>query len=134
MRKLIFIRHGEPAFPDGQRLCLGRTDLPLSTLGRLQAAQTAWALRGERLRVYTGPLRRARETAAYLSPLPTVLEGLTEADMGAWDGLPFAQIRARWPEEYNCRGADLSRRPPCSPALRKRCGQPWRLRTGTWPW
>ncbi len=112
MRRLIFIRHGEPAFPDGQRLCLGRTDLPLSTPGRLQACVTGWALRGERLCVYTSPLRRARETAALLTPLPTVLEGLTEADMGAWDALPFSAIKRRWPEEYAGRGKDLSQPPP----------------------
>lgn len=112
MRKLFLIRHGEPDFPAGDRLCLGRTDLPLSPLGRLQACLTAWALGEEKLTVFTGPLRRARETAAFLAESPAVLDGLTEAGMGDWDGLPFSEIRALWPEAYRRRGADLSIPPP----------------------
>ena len=35
MRALYLLRHGTPAFPGGERLCLGRTDLPLASYDKL---------------------------------------------------------------------------------------------------
>ena len=82
MSTLYLIRHGEPEFPGGLRLCLGRTDLPLSILGRLQAALTAAGLRGRVSAVYSSPLKRAAETAgAFEMPVET-LPGLAEQDAG----------------------------------------------------
>ncbi len=101
MRKLYLVRHGEPAFPNGEKVCLGQMDLPLSTLGRLQACLAGREL-GEKgiTRVFSSPLCRARETAAFLAPEVTVLDGLEEISTGEWDGLPFEEIRRRWPELY----------------------------------
>ena len=106
MRKLYLIRHGEPAFPNGQRVCLGRLDLPLSTLGRLQACLTGWELRDKGItQVFSSRLSRAKETAAFISPDYTVLDGLEEISTGEWDGQPFSEIRLRWPELYEQREA-----------------------------
>ena len=38
MRKVYLVRHGHPDIPLGERWCLGRTDLPLAAVGRMQAA------------------------------------------------------------------------------------------------
>ena len=86
-------------------MCLGRTDLPLDTLGRLQAALLGVSLRPAAL--YSSPLVRARETARPMGEAK-ILPGLTERFAGDWDGLCFDEIRSRWPELYAARGEDPS--------------------------
>jgi broad specificity phosphatase PhoE len=72
--KLLLIRHAEPDTEHGPR-----PDPPLSAAGREQAAALAAWLSGEDLAaVYTSPLRRARETAAFLAAGAVALDGLTE--------------------------------------------------------
>ena len=106
MRLLYLIRHGQPLLPGDGHVCLGVTDAPLSPLGRLQACLLGEAL-GDRARtVFSSPLSRALETARFLTPEPVVLPGLREYSTGDWDGLPFSEIRARWPEVYAARGED----------------------------
>ncbi len=108
MRRVFLIRHAQPALPGGERCCLGLSDFPLSALGRLQAALLGETLRSPSLRVYTSPLTRAVETAAALSDEASVVEDLREMSAGDWDGLPFSQIRERWPALYEARGKDRS--------------------------
>lgn len=108
MRRVLLIRHAQPALPNGERCCLGRCDLPLSPLGRLQAVLLGDALRSEALPVYTSPLRRASETASALSDAPHIVADLQEMSAGEWDGLPFSEIRERWPALYAARGQDRS--------------------------
>ncbi len=38
MQKVYLIRHAMPDIPLGERWCLGHTDIPLGTVGRMQAA------------------------------------------------------------------------------------------------
>jgi broad specificity phosphatase PhoE len=76
--KLLLVRHAEPDTGDGPR-----PDPPLSAAGRQQAAALAAWLAGEELAaVYSSPLRRARETAAFLADgsdaEPVAVEGLVE--------------------------------------------------------
>ena len=105
MRKLYFLRHGEPAFPNGHSVCLGRKELPLSALGRLQAAVAAHEFRQLSLEaVFCSPLLRAKQTAKFLSQPYQIVTGLREIDTGEWDGLSFQEIRSRWPELYEQRG------------------------------
>lgn len=104
-RTIYLIRHAMPDIPLGERWCVGgRTDLPLGPLGRLQAALLPFVpeLRGVSA-VFCSPLIRAIETAQPLCPSPIVVKGLEEQDMGVWDGLPFTEIRRRWPELYEAR-------------------------------
>lgn len=104
MRRIYLIRHGRPDFPQGEHICLGSTDLPLSSLGRLQACLLGLELGGRISAVFSSPLSRARDTALALSPDVRVLPGLAEQDAGEWDGLSFRIIRRRWPELYEARG------------------------------
>ena len=50
MQRIILARHGQPDFPVGAHLCLGRTDLPLSPIGRMQAALLDAELRSLKLK------------------------------------------------------------------------------------
>lgn len=105
MRKIYLIRHGEPAFPAGERVCLSRTDLPLSQQGRAQGkALQAYFANIPLAGVYSSDLLRAKETAAILSPQVTIVPELQELGVGCWEGLTFREIRARYPELYALRG------------------------------
>ena len=109
MRKVFLLRHGRPDFPLGTRLCLGRTDLPLGALGRMQACRTArWLASKQFEAVYASPLKRAVETAKFCSDDLRILPDLREMDCGDWDGLDFDEIQRRWPELYAERGKDLT--------------------------
>lgn len=108
MRRVYLFRHGQPDFPTGETYCLGTTDIPLGASGHTQARLAAQAFRDIPFdRVFCSRLTRSRETAAYFSLTPTVLEGLEEMSAGDWDGLPFSVIRQRWPDIYEKRGTDL---------------------------
>ena len=127
MRRVCLLRHARPDFPLGTRLCLGRTDLPLGALGRMQACRTALGMAGLSFEaVYASPLRRAVETAGFFSKEVRVLPELREIDCGDWDGLDFEEIQRRWPEVYAARGRDLSLPMPngeSADAVRERAGR-----------
>lgn len=106
MRNIYLIRHGQPDFPNGMHMCIGRTDLPLSKLGRLQAALLGSEFADRQITVFSSPLQRARQTAAALGRPVTILDGFQELDMGQWDGLTFDEIRRCFPELYAARATD----------------------------
>ncbi len=108
-RVLYFVRHGQPDFPGGKRMCLGSTDLGLSELGKRQGDELGLFFQAHPIcQIFTSPLRRAVQTARAVSPGPVVLPGLRELDMGAWDGLTFEKIRRDYPLLYALRGSDPS--------------------------
>ncbi|WP_300766209.1 histidine phosphatase family protein [uncultured Bifidobacterium sp.] len=102
---LVLLRHGETAWSlSGQHT--GRTDIPLTETGRMQAAQA-----GERLRlmfpegferVWTSPLLRARQTASLAgygggSPLAEIAEW----DYGRAEGRTRNQISEAFGRSWN---------------------------------
>jgi probable phosphoglycerate mutase len=104
--RLLLLRHGQTEF-SAQRRYSGRVDPELTELGRAQAKTVAEAIRtvegAERVRVVLcSPLRRAWQTAepvaAVLDVPLTCHDALVETDFGDWDGLTFAEARARDPE------------------------------------
>ena len=104
---LYLLRHGATAAnrETPYRLQGRHLDLELDDTGRRQAQQAARALRSTGLSaVYCSPLLRARETAAAiarphdLSPIEE--SGLTEADIGQWEGKTWAEVEAEHPELY----------------------------------
>ncbi|NWF27592.1 bifunctional RNase H/acid phosphatase [Streptomyces sp. PKU-EA00015] len=104
----VLLRHGETALTPEKRFSgSGGSDPVLSEAGRRQAeaAATALAARGTIQAVVTSPLRRCRETAevvaARLGLDVIVDEGLRETDFGAWEGLTFAEVRARYPDDLD---------------------------------
>ncbi|MBR2799448.1 MAG: histidine phosphatase family protein, partial [Oscillospiraceae bacterium] len=98
MRRVYLVRHGHPDIPLGERWCLGRTDLPLAAIGRMQAALLPFDPELTGKPVFSSYLMRAIETAQPLCPEPRIMPGLEEQDLGEWDGLPFSEIMVRWPE------------------------------------
>lgn len=75
---------------------LGRSDPPLSAAGRLEARARMASLSGAV--VYSSPLRRARETASYVSAPVVVLDDLAEIAYGQWEGLSWSEIDTKWPD------------------------------------
>lgn len=119
MRTIYLVRHGEPDFPNGEKFCLGRTDLPLSKQGLAQAELLHRYFQDKGpFSVYCSPLLRARQTAERISENCIVSDWLTEMDLGDWDGRPFAEIRELYPELYEKRGqSPFSVTPPNAEAL-----------------
>ncbi len=106
--RFLLLRHGQTALSLERRYS-GRGNPPLTDLGREQAARAAKMLAAKSgiAAVVTSPLGRARETAeaaATALDVPMrVVDGLTETDFGAWEGLTFLeaaqrdpQLHARW--------------------------------------
>lgn len=116
MRTLYLIRHGQPVRSGEDRCCISRTNLPLDDVGREQAAALRDWLTGRGVSaVYTSPAARCAETARIAADdvLPLhVRADLWEVDAGQWEGLPFSEIKRRWPELYAARGAHLGSVPP----------------------
>lgn len=113
MKRVYLIRHALPDFPDGQRRCLGRTDIPLGDAGMAQAEAMA-AVLPTVAAVFSSPLTRAVQTARKINQNIILLDGLRELDYGQWDGLTFDQIRQRFPALYAARARDKSLMPPGS--------------------
>ncbi|MFF4155748.1 bifunctional RNase H/acid phosphatase [Streptomyces sp. NPDC001678] len=104
----VLLRHGETALTPEKRFSgSSGTDPELSAAGRRQAeaAAAALAARGTIQAVVSSPMRRCRETAgtiaARLGLDVRVEEGLREADFGSWEGLTFAEVRERFPEDLS---------------------------------
>lgn len=100
---LILLRHGETPL-SAQGRYSGHGDPELSPRGCEQARAVAEVIRarGGIDRIVSSPLRRARQTAEYVSAaidLDAEIDGgFVEADFGEWEGLSFAEARARAPE------------------------------------
>lgn len=97
--RLILIRHGETEWArDGRHT--GRTDIPLTELGRLQAMVLGDRLRGRTfVRVMTSPLARAFETCrlAGVAEDAEISDDLMEWDYGPYEGRRTAEIREEVP-------------------------------------
>ncbi|WP_055550765.1 bifunctional RNase H/acid phosphatase [Streptomyces sp. NBRC 110028] len=104
----VLLRHGEtPLTPEKRFSGSGGSDPGLSDIGHRQAELVAASLaaRGTIQAVVTSPLKRCRETAhavaARLGLDVRVDEGLRETDFGAWEGLTFAEVRDRYPDDLD---------------------------------
>ncbi|WP_372341347.1 histidine phosphatase family protein [Streptomyces sp. CC224E] len=102
----VLLRHGETALTPEKRFSgSGGADPELSEAGRGQAAAAAAALsaHGDIDVIVTSPLTRCRETAetvaARLGLGIEVDEGLRETHFGAWEGLTFKEVGARYPDD-----------------------------------
>src|SRR5690606_447871 len=102
--RVVLLRHGEPEATASGR-CYGKLDVGLSDRGRAQVdALTPW-LRDLPLRaVVASPRRRALESAERLTAswglAVEVDPDVAELDFGAFEGLRYAEVEARYPELY----------------------------------
>jgi len=95
---LLFVRHASTLWTTPPSRYQGRTDLPLSVFGRLQAGQLAHRLRAVKLdAIYSSPLRRARETAILLAANHGRMsldadKRIIELSYGDWEGKRHADV------------------------------------------
>ncbi|GHA21489.1 hypothetical protein GCM10010303_34940 [Streptomyces purpurascens] len=104
----VLLRHGEtPLTPQKRFSGSGGTDPSLSDAGRDQAERAAAMLarRGTIQAIVSSPLARTRETAGIVADRlgldVSIEDGLRETDFGAWEGLTFAEVRERHPDDLN---------------------------------
>jgi len=106
MSKIILTRHGhvEGIHPERFR---GRMELPLTDLGREQAALTGARIAAEwkPTHVYTSPMERCRKTGEAIATACgvaniAVLEDLNDLDYGAWQWKTHDDARAEQPALY----------------------------------
>ncbi|MBX2864237.1 MAG: histidine phosphatase family protein [Leptolyngbyaceae cyanobacterium MAG.088] len=105
--RVIVVRHGESTF-NVKRIVQGHHDESLLTeAGEAQASQVGDFLNGIDIDVvYCSPLKRAARTATLITdalaqghvPQPTDL--LKEISLPIWEAMSFADIEAKYPEEY----------------------------------
>lgn len=121
-RRIFFVRHGQTRQHD-EKMFIGRYDVPLAAGAEKDIAEMAEKLREEihkeearqsRLKIYTSPLLRAKQTAEIikevLGTVETELcieEALQEISLGEWDGRSVREIKEQYPAEYERRGNDL---------------------------
>ncbi len=98
-RQIWLVRHGETEWSKSGRHT-GRTDIPLTDIGRQQAGALAHRLAGHRFPlVLTSPRSRAAETARLAGFADAVIEpDLGEWDYGAFEGRTTADIREEIPD------------------------------------
>ncbi|MFE7594793.1 histidine phosphatase family protein [Kitasatospora sp. NPDC057512] len=102
--RIVFWRHGQTSWNLESRF-QGTTDIELTGQGVQQAQRAARLLSGLRPDLLiSSDLQRARRTAAELAEVTGLdvqhHEGLRETFAGSWQGLTNAEIRERFPEEY----------------------------------
>ena len=111
--RLILVRHGETEGESSIRYH-GRTDVPLSGLGRAQMRLAGRAIETRRgggsfACVFSSPLGRASEGARIVAgdsaPLVTIDE-FAEVHFGLFEGLTADEIRERYPDEFARWNAD----------------------------
>lgn len=117
MRTSIWlIRHGQTDLNKARRY-QGATDSPLTPFGIRQAAALAQRLRRTPFKlVVVSPVTRARHTAESIlgDRAAPMLEDprWAETNHGRWEGLTYAEVCARFPQEAATRFADaLNGRP-----------------------
>lgn len=102
-RRIVFWRHGRTSWNSAGRF-QGQEDIALDEVGVEQAASAAALLAAiGPTRIVSSDLRRARGTAAPLAALTglpvTEDPRLRETHAGDWQGLTFAEINEKFPEE-----------------------------------
>ncbi len=98
-QRVVLVRHGETEWARDARHT-GRTDIPLTELGTVQAGVLGARLQGRRfVKVWTSPLSRAQDTArlAGLADQAEITDDLVEWDYGAFEGRRTAEIRQEDP-------------------------------------
>ena len=98
------MRHGETVWNAEHRV-QGQLDVPLSAVGQAQALAAAKVLTLEKFdAIYSSDLSRARQTARpaaeFLAREILLEKDLRERHYGIFERLTYAEVQARYPEDY----------------------------------
>jgi broad specificity phosphatase PhoE/predicted kinase len=107
-RPLWLVRHGESVFNVEDRIG-GDSDLSPRGHAFARSLSAFMDLRRENresISVWTSRLRRTLQTAEALPEKPTPYRALDEIDAGVCDGMTYAEVRRRFPEEFAARAQD----------------------------
>lgn len=105
--KLCLVRHG-PTDWNAQGRVQGTVDTPLSEEGKAKMSALLPPEGFERVRAYSSPKLRARQTAACLGLKQVKLDSrLAEQDWGDWEGLTRAEMLARDGDDAFLRAGSL---------------------------
>ena len=128
--RLLLMRHGAAEGSTEGRF-FGRTDAALLPNGEAQMREAVprlrpWLKEGGEVRAFASPLRRARRSAQLLCEVlglappgdGDLVPGLSELDLGEWEGETYASLSAKEPERLKAHYADFVRsRPPQGESL-----------------
>ena len=85
----------------------GSCDIELNDTGIKQAEELSNKILEDKYKfskIYSSPQRRAVKTAEILSKVTNVdyisIEGLEEMNLGEWEGLSWAEVKEKYPTEY----------------------------------
>ena len=86
MKTVHFIRHGETE-QNAQKVWQGHTDTPLNKKGLEQAKLLSERISSRGTNVYSSDLKRASQTALFLSSSPVLRDNLREINVGDFTGM-----------------------------------------------
>lgn len=109
--KVYLIRHGH-IDTGGEKRYIGKTDIPLSSLGKEQAQKLyEYFLTIPIETVFTSPLNRCVTTANIICESKNLkihkIKALQEINMGVWENLPLSLIKNQSPQAFEQRGKDI---------------------------
>lgn len=109
--RLFLLRHGEVE-GHGEPRYNGQQDVALTSRGRNHYRQLVERLQSRPIRaVYSSDLSRCFEGAEMLAAahglVQTPLQALRELHAGEWEGRPWSELQARYPQEWQARLDDL---------------------------
>ncbi|MEO1791999.1 MAG: histidine phosphatase family protein [Cyanobacteria bacterium J06629_19] len=113
--RVLLVRHGRSTFNEQGRY-QGSSDQSVLTAEGLKTAQSVGCYLNQRFVhrpidiVYASPLQRVQQTAYAITqaiaprrrPLITISSLLKEISLSHWEGLPYAQVKQQFPEQYQC--------------------------------
>ena len=86
MKTVHFIRHGETE-QNALKVWQGHTDTPLNSKGLEQAKLLSERISGRIEKVFSSDLKRASQTASFLSSSPVLRDNLREINVGEFTGM-----------------------------------------------
>ena len=103
--KIYFVRHGETDW-NKRKIYQGHTDIPLNEKGIKQAEGAANYLKDKQIQVvYASDLKRAFKTGEIIAGphnlQPIKDSRLREINFGAWEGLDYKGIYAKYKKEFD---------------------------------
>jgi len=111
-KNIYLVRHGKIGSDIKGKSYIGQSDIPLNDEGREQAEKLGRRLNDINItNIFSSDLIRSVETAEIIAAhhhlSPVIIPSIKEISMGEWEGMTFAEIMKRWPDEYKKRGDDI---------------------------